>query len=117
LNKRIFALCAARPKVEAPGPTERRIVFAGGAKDVKVSREGEDYRVRGDRLERLATGIDWDSPEASAYFHRLLLRSGVEGKLRTLGVKEGDTVRIGKLELEWSDAPQQVAPGATKKKR
>src|SRR3981081_1461582 len=64
LNKRIFALCAApptgaaRPKVEAPGPTERRIVFAGGAKDVKVSREGEAYRVQGDRLERLATGID-----------------------------------------------------------
>jgi GTP-binding protein len=117
LNKRIFALCAARPKVEPAGPTERRIVFAGGAKDVKVEREGEAYRVRGDRLERLATGIDWDSPEASAYFHRLLLRSGVEGKLRALGVKEGDTVRIGKLELEWTDAPQQLAaPGATKKR-
>jgi GTP-binding protein len=117
LNKRIFALCAARPKVQTAAPTERRIVFAGGAKDVKVEREGEAYRVRGDRLERLATGIDWDSPEASAYFHRLLLRSGVEGKLRTLGVKEGDTVRIGKLELEWTDAPQQLAaPGATKKR-
>jgi GTP-binding protein len=117
LNKRIFALCATRPKVEPAGPTERRIVFAGGAKDVKVEREGEAYRVRGDRLERLAAGIDWDSPEASAYFHRLLLRSGVETKLRTLGVKEGDTVRIGKLELEWLDAPQQLAaPGATKKR-
>jgi GTP-binding protein len=117
LNKRIFALCATRPKVEAAGPTERRIVFAGGAKDVRVEREGDAYRVRGDRLERLATGIDWDSPEASAYFHRLLLRSGVESKLRTLGVKEGDTVRIGKLELEWTDAPQQLtAPGATKKR-
>jgi len=117
LNKRIFALCAPRPKPEATGPTERRIVFAGGAKDVKVSREGEAYRVRGDRLERLATGIDWDSPEASAYFHRLLLRSGVEGKLRALGVKSGDTVRIGKLELEWLDAPHQLAaPGATKKR-
>jgi len=117
LNKRIFALCAARPKVEAAGPAERRIVFAGGAKDVKVTREGETYRVRGDRLERLAAGIDWDSPEASAYFHRLLIRSGVEGKLRTLGVKEGDTVRIGKLELEWLDAPQRLtAPGATKKR-
>jgi GTP-binding protein len=117
LNKRIFALCATRPKVEPAGPTERRIVFAGGAKDVKVEREGEAYRVRGDRLERLAAGIDWDSPEASAYFHRLLLRSGVETKLRTLGVKEGDTVRIGKLEMEWLDAPQQLAaPGATKKR-
>jgi GTP-binding protein len=117
LNKRIFALCAARAKVEAAAPAERRIVFAGSPKDVKVEREGEAYRVRGDRLERLATGIDWDSPEASAYFHRLLLRSGVEGKLRALGVKDGDTVRIGKLELEWTDAPQQLAaPGATKKR-
>jgi GTPase len=117
LNKRIFALCAPRPKVEEAAPTERRIVFAGGAKDVKVEREGPAYRVRGDRLERLAAGIDWDSPEASAYFHRLLLRSGVDAKLRTLGVKEGDTVRIGKLELEWLDAPQQLAaPGATKKR-
>jgi len=117
LNKRIFALCAARAKVEAAAPVERRIVFAGSPKDVKVEREGEAYRVRGDRLERLATGIDWDSPEASAYFHRLLLRSGVEGKLRALGVKNGDTVRIGKLELEWTDAPQQLAaPGATKKR-
>jgi GTP-binding protein len=115
LNQRIFALCAARPTVEAAGPTERRIVFAGGAKDVKVTREGEAYRVRGDRLERLATGIDWDSPEASAYFHRLLLRSGVEGKLRALGVKEGDTVRIGKLELEWTDAPRQLAAPTAKK--
>jgi GTP-binding protein len=117
LNQRIFALCAVRPKAEAAAPTERRIVFAGGAKDVKVMREGEAYRVRGDRLERLATGIDWDSPEASAYFHRLLLRSGVEGKLRSLGVKEGDTVRIGKLELEWTDAPQQLAAPGAKKNR
>jgi GTP-binding protein len=117
LNKRIFALCAARAKVEAAAPAERRIVFAGSPKDVKVEREGDAYRVRGDRLERLATGIDWDSPEASAYFHRLLLRSGVEGKLRALGVKNGDTVRMGKLELEWTDAPQQLAaPGATKKR-
>ena len=117
LNKRIFALCAARAKVEAAAPAERRIVFAGSPKDVRVEREGDAYRVRGDRLERLATGIDWDSPEASAYFHRLLLRSGVEGKLRALGVKNGDTVRIGKLELEWTDAPQQLAaPGATKKR-
>ncbi len=107
LGKRIFALCGPRPKPDAAAPAERRIVFAGGPKDVRVSREGEAYRVKGDRLERLATGIDWDSPEASAYFHRLLLRSGVEGKLRALGIHEGDTVRIGKLELEWTEAPQR----------
>jgi GTP-binding protein len=103
LNQRIFALCPPRPHLES-APTERRIVFAGSPKDVKVLREGDAFRVRGDRLERLAAGIDWDSPDASAYFHRLLLRSGVEGKLRSLGIHEGDTVRIGKLELEWTEA-------------
>ena len=106
LAQRIFALCPPRPRVEA-APTERRIVFAGGPKDVKVLREGDAFRVRGDRLERLAAGIDWDSPDASAYFHRLLLRSGVEGKLRALGINQGDTVRIGRLELEWSEGPGQ----------
>ena len=74
---------------------------------MKVLREGDAFRVRGDRLERLAAGIDWDSPDASAYFHRLLLRSGVEGKLRALGINQGDTVRIGRLELEWSEGPGQ----------
>ena len=49
-------------------------------------------------------GIDWTSPEASAYFHRMLTRTGVERELRKQGVKEGDTVQIGKLELEWKDA-------------
>ena len=102
-----LALCGPRPKVEAAAPAERRIVFAGGAKDVRVSREGKAYRVKGDRLERLATGIDWDSPEASAYFHRLLLRSGAEGRLRALGIQEGAAVRIGKLELEWTEAPRR----------
>src|SRR5688500_15887351 len=33
LSKRIFTLCAPRPRVEAPGPVERRIVFRGGARD------------------------------------------------------------------------------------
>ncbi|HYK99216.1 MAG TPA: GTPase ObgE [Candidatus Acidoferrales bacterium] len=104
LAKRFFALVPPRPTAEAAAPPERRIVFAGSPRDVRVEREGQAYRVRGDRIERLATGIDWDSGEASAYFHQMLQRNGVEKRLRALGVKEGDVVKIGKLELEWHDA-------------
>src|SRR5581483_88384 len=103
LAKRLFAVVPPRT-VAAAAPTERRIVFKGSAADVRVEREGNAYRVRGDRIERLATGIDWESGEAAAYFHRMLQRHGVERRLRELGVKEGDTVRIGALELEWKDA-------------
>ncbi len=104
LAKRLFTIVPPRAVAAAAGPAERRIVFKGSAADVRVEREGDAYRVRGDRIERLATGIDWDSGEAAAYFHRMLQRHGVERRLRDLGVKEGDTVRIGKLELEWKEA-------------
>jgi GTPase len=104
LAKRLFALVPPRPAAAEAEAPERRIVFKGSARDVSVTKEGAAYRVRGDRVERLATGIDWDSGEASAYFHRLLQRNGVERKLRDLGVKEGDTVKIGKLELEWKES-------------
>ena len=106
LAKRLFTLVPPRPAPAAATPPERRIAFAGSPRDVRVEREGGAYRVRGDRIERLATGIDWDSGEASAYFHRMLQRNGVERRLRDLGVKEGDVVKIGRLELEWHDAPE-----------
>ena len=103
LAKRLFTLTPPREKAAAEATPERRIAFKGSARDVHVSKEGAAYRVKGDSIERLATGIDWDSGEASAYFHRMLQRNGVERQLRALGVKEGDTVKIGKLELEWKE--------------
>jgi GTP-binding protein len=104
LLKRIFERCPPRQVAVAPaGPAERRIAFAGGARDWRVTREGGGFRIQGDRMERLASGIDWASPEAAAYFQRQLARTGIERELRALGAKEGDTVRIGTLEMEWRD--------------
>lgn len=103
LTKRLFTLVGPRALPDEAAPPERRIAFKGSARDVSVQKEGAAYRVKGDRIERLATGIDWDSGEASAYFHRMLQRNGIERQLRSLGVKEGDTVKIGKLELEWKE--------------
>ena len=103
LAKRLFTLTPPRERSEPEAAPERRIAFQGSARDVHVSKEGQAYRVKGDSIERLATGIDWDSGEASAYFHRMLQRNGVERQLRALGVKEGDTVKIGKLDLEWKE--------------
>jgi GTP-binding protein len=68
-----------------------------------VKKERDGFRVRGDRVERLATGIDWESPDAAAYFQLLLQKNGVEKELRQLGVRNGDTVRIGGKELEWTE--------------
>ena len=103
LLKRIFAACGPREVVTVRAPGERRIVFAGGGRDWTVKKEQDGFRVHGDRVERLATGIDWESPDAAAYFQLLLQKNGVEKELRRLGVRSGDTVRIGGKELEWTE--------------
>lgn len=103
LMRRIFEGCPPRAVVSAAPPTERRIVFTGGGKDWTVAKEKDGYRVRGDRLERLAAGLDWTSSDAAAYFQRLLQRNGIEKELRRLGVKDGETVHIGAKDLEWTE--------------
>lgn len=104
LARTILEMCPARPVEPLPEAPERRIEFARTAKDWSVVREDGAYRVRGDRIERLAGGIDWDSPDAAAYFQGFLVRSGIEKELRALGAKDGDTVRVGKVELEWQES-------------
>jgi GTP-binding protein len=103
LLKRIFASCPPREVLAPAVPGERRIVFSGGGRDWTVKKEKDGFRVRGDRVERLATGIDWGSPDAAAYFQQLLQKNGIEKELRRLGVSHGDTVRIGPKELEWTE--------------
>jgi GTP-binding protein len=107
LLKRIFAACAPREVIPAAVPGERRIAFSRGGRDWAVKKEKDGYRVRGDRVERLASGIDWESPDAAAYFQLLLQKNGVERELRRLGVRNGDTVRIGAKELEWTEGGPQ----------
>jgi len=103
LLKRIFAACAPREVVASRAVGERRIAFAGGGRDWTVKKERDGFRVSGDRVERLATGIDWESPDAAAYFQLLLQKNGVEKELRRLGVRSGDTVHIGSKVLEWTE--------------
>ena len=107
LKARLFQRCPPRAAAEVdPSASERRISFAKSARDWTVTKEEGGFRVVGARVLRLASGIAWDDPDAAAYFQRMILRTGVDAELRRLGVKEGDPVRIGTLELEWRESPE-----------
>jgi GTP-binding protein len=60
------------------------------------------FVVEGERVERLAQMTDFESDEALGRFEQILARMGVEKKLRELGVREGDTVRIAGVEFDYS---------------
>ena len=70
-----------------------------------VERENGAYRVRGKRIERLAAQTNFDNEESAERFQRDLARLGVDDQLREAGVAAGDTVRIGRTELEWEPQP------------
>ena len=70
-----------------------------------VEREADGFRVRGKRIERLAAQTNFDVEESAERFQRNLARLGIDAELRRAGVAPGDTVRIGRQELEWEASP------------
>jgi GTP-binding protein len=111
----VFA-CAAR-LAEMPRPVESTDdeIVRITADQMNVSRRrdrrwmaeraDEDglYVISGPGLERLVAMTNMDNPDAVSRLQRTLDRSGVVDKLRTMGAKQGDTVRIGTIEFDFID--------------
>jgi GTP-binding protein len=67
-----------------------------------VERRDGVFVVRGERVERLAAMTNFDSDEGLARFEQIVAKMGLEKKLREMGAREGDTVRIGPYEFTYS---------------
>jgi len=68
-----------------------------------ITRERGGYRVRGQKVERLVSMLNFAQPESIDRLQRVLEASGISEALRAAGVREGDHVFIEKAELEWSE--------------
>jgi len=86
-----------------PQPSEATTVFRPRPKKerVIVSREGDIFVVSSERADSLLARMDLENPEARSYIRRQLARMGVVGALKRAGVKPGDTVRFGEMEMIW----------------
>ena len=94
---------------ETAGPVRDEILSRVEAqpkprRPLRVEQVGEgQFLVSGDNVERLLSMTDLDNEDAVRHLHRRLERLGVVGKLRDLGAKDGDRVRIGRADLEFVD--------------
>ena len=61
------------------------------------------YVVTGRGIERLIAMTQLQNEDAVSRLQRTLEKTGIINKLRTLGAKQGDTVRIGKAEFDFFD--------------
>lgn len=87
------------PEVMTPEPAQIQLTA-----DEPFAIDVDDgvFVVSGERVERLARMTNFDSDEALVRFEQVLAKMGVDKKLRELGVREGDTVRIAGVEFDYS---------------
>jgi GTP-binding protein len=84
--------------------TEAFVVHRPEPRGVRVERTSAGaFVVRGRQAERAVAVNDLTDPQALAYVHDRLRRLGVDRALARAGAREGDLVRVGELEFEYTD--------------
>lgn len=69
--------------------------------EILVYKEDDIYIVEGKRLEKLLYSVDFEDMESIRYFQNVMEKIGIFEKLRSIGIEDGDTVRIYDLEFEF----------------
>ena len=105
LLNRIQHMLDALPPVEEPEELEVTQVAVDAPQDEKAFQvfqlDDDLWQVRGVAIERAAQMTNWDYYEAAMRFQRILRALGISDALTEAGVVDGDTVRIGKVDLVW----------------
>jgi GTP-binding protein len=103
LAEMVFKLPPPEPELEEePQKITRR---RAGPKDVTMRKEEDVYIVEGDFVHKIVQMTDVNNDEALYILHRRLSGMGILKRLRDLGIQDGDTVRIGDIELEYVSEP------------
>ena len=99
-----------------PGPVH----FPGAAVEGRTLRMETGFRIRplgggrfvleGRFVQRAAAMLDPSLPEALERFQTALRRIGVDRTLKRAGIKDGDLVRCGDFEFEWSNEMRRPLP-------
>ncbi|NLO97386.1 MAG: GTPase ObgE [Peptococcaceae bacterium] len=103
LHRIIQILPQLPPIVFSANPDEHRVVQVREKERFSISRENGVYIIKGREVEKHAAMAFLDTEDGLARFQNILKVMGVDDALREKGIKEGDKVIIGNLEMEWSE--------------
>ena len=81
---------------------EEKIVYTlEEAEDFTVTVEKGKFLVEGKAVYRIMSRVNMDDNESLYYFHKCLENSGINSKLKEMGIQEGDIVKMLDWEFEW----------------
>jgi GTP-binding protein len=104
LNK-IFAILDQMPVAEETSdtPMELNVSIKYSLNTFEVKREGHMYIVSGPAVDKLMRSVNLDDRESLGFFQKMCKQRGIIDELKRKGIVQGDTVRIGGVEFEYSE--------------
>ena len=82
---------------------DRKVYTLKDDDEYTISREDGMFVIKGEAVERVMRRVNIADNESLYYFQKSLDELGVNQKLKDMGIKEGDIVKICDYELEWED--------------
>ncbi|MCR4434943.1 MAG: GTPase ObgE [Clostridiales bacterium] len=90
------------PDVPITGEADEEAVYtAQEEKPFEIRRENGKYVVEGNWVRKIVSSTNFNSYESLQYFQRAIKKKGVIDALESMGINEGDTVKIYDIEFEY----------------
>ncbi|MDA1190715.1 MAG: GTPase ObgE [Candidatus Poribacteria bacterium] len=83
---------------------ETEVIEYVAKRGIQIVRDGDAFRVESDAVRRAVVMTNFENDEAVWHLHRRLDRMGLIKALRKVKAKDGDTIVIGDVELEFNSA-------------
>ena len=103
LIKHIAEVLKTLPKENLIEVQDRKVYTLKDDDEYTINKEDGVYVIKGEAVERVMRRVNIADNESLYYFQKSLDELGVNQKLKEMGVKEGDIVKICDYELEWED--------------
>lgn len=103
LIKYVSDLLKILPKEELLEYEDKKIYKLENKDDYTIRKEEGMFVIEGEPVEKIMRRVNIDDNESLYYLQKNLDELGVHEKLKKMGIKEGDIVKIADYELEWED--------------
>ncbi len=103
LIKHVAEVLKTLPKEDLIEIEDRKVYTLEDKDEYTITKEDGMFVVRGEAVEKIMRRVNIEDNESLYYFQKSLDNLGVNQKLKEMGIKEGDIVKIDDYELEWED--------------
>lgn len=103
LIKHVANVLKTLPKEDLIDIVDKKVYILEEKEGYTIEKEDGMFVIKGEPVERIMRRVNIADNESLYYFQKSLDELGVNQKLKEMGIKEGDIVKIGDYELEWED--------------